>query len=541
MIAVPASTADARNLWARLSRNQRIMLGGLAAASAVLVAISVLMTRPPEYAVAFSGLRDEDAAAVVAKLKDAKVPYELAGQGTIKVPAGQVQEVKLMAASAGLLKGSGTGFELFNQPHFGLTEFAEKVNYQRALEGELSRSITRLEVVETARVHLVIPAPALFASEKKDATAAVVVNLKPGRRLDPAQVQGITQLVSGSVEGLKSQAVTIMDSSGNVLNDRQAQNDPSRMSTSRAEIQRSLETRLTDDVKSMLAQVIGPDKSVVRVSAELDWDQYEANSETFSPAQKAPQVRSRREISELSTSANASTGGAPGTASNIPSYPAGSVNGNGTSGAERRDTTTNYELSKTQEKTVRAPGGVKRLNVAVALDSEIVADPAQVDAISKLVATAAGLDTTRGDLVTLTTLPFNPSGEKRPMDVAEAARQREMYVSMARVSAMVVGPLLVLLMVWLILRRKRPKELKPAITVEAQGAAALPAGTSVTADGEEGAINESTTSTYKLAAAAVEDPEEKRIREELMEIAEREPATVANLIRTWLQEERRGT
>src|SRR3954452_13641234 len=181
MLPAPFSPllSDAQGVWGRLSSTQKMMLAGVAGVVIVVLGLFANMARTPEYAVAFSGLKDDDAAAIVAKLKDSKTPYQLADQGTIKVPPAQVQEVRLQMAAQGLpQKGSNVGMELFNQPHLGVTEFAEKVNYQRALEGELSRTIGRLDTVESARVHLVVPQPALFTSQQKDATASIVLQLK---------------------------------------------------------------------------------------------------------------------------------------------------------------------------------------------------------------------------------------------------------------------------------------------------------------------------------------------------------------------------
>src|SRR5919199_2128912 len=220
MLPAPVSPLlrDAQGVWGRLTSAQKISLVGVVGVVIVVLGLFANMARTPEYAVAFSGLRDEDAAAIVAKLKDSKTPYQLGDQGTIKVPPSQVQEVRLQMAAQGLpQKGSNVGMELFNQPHLGVTEFAEKVNYQRALEGELSRTIGRLDAVESARVHLVVPQPALFASQQRDAPASVGLQVKPGRRLDPGQIQGITQLVAGSVEGLKPANVAVMDSAGATL------------------------------------------------------------------------------------------------------------------------------------------------------------------------------------------------------------------------------------------------------------------------------------------------------------------------------------
>jgi len=515
---------EVQALWQRLSPRQRAGLVGAAAVSVVLLALFANVARGTEYATVFSNLKDEEAAAVVEKLKEKKIPYELTTPGTIRVPASQAQEVKLMAASEGLpQKGGSVGFELFNQPHLGMTEFAEKINYQRALEGELARTIGRLNAVESARVHLVVPQPSLFVRDQKETTASIFVQLKAGRKLDDAQISGISQLVSSSVEGLKPKNVSVMDTAGTLLTDKEASTDPSRQTANRTEVQRALESSVEEDVRTMLARVLGPDNSIVRVSADLDWDQYEANTETYSPQQRAPQVRSQREIAEVQRGA-AAAGGVPGASSNIPSYSAVQDLG-GQSQGERRDITTNYELSKSIEKLVRAPGGVKRLSVAVALDSSVIADDKQADAIGRLVATAAGLDLNRGDAVTLTSMPFSPAVDQRATQAAEVARQREMVLMVARIVAMILGPLLIAALILLVLRRGRRSS--PRLDVSLPPA--LPGGRAY--------LEQQTAAA--LPAPAPAEAERAQLQQELTSVARSDPAAVAQLVRAWLQEDLR--
>src|SRR5438067_458153 len=345
---------DAQAIWTNMSSGRRLSILAAAVAGVALLAFFANMARSTEYTVAFSGLKDADAAAVVEKLKEKKIPYDIPQPGTIRVASSQAQEARLLAAAEGLTdRGGSVGFELFNQPHLGMTEFAEKINYQRALEGELARTIGKMAAVDSARVHLVIPSASLFVRDQKESTASIFIELKPGRKLDEAQISGITQLVASSVEGLKAQNV-----------------------------------------------------------------------------------------------------------------------GGGSQG-ERRDTTTNYELSRSVERLVRAPGSVKRLSVAVALDSNVVADDEQANAIGRLVSTAAGLDMNRGDAVTLTSMPFTPAADQGTAQVAEGARQRELILTIARTAAMVVGPLLVAALLLMVLRRGRrsyPRvdiSLPPALPVAA--------------------------------------------------------------------------
>jgi flagellar M-ring protein FliF len=513
---------EIRRLWARTTPAQRIALAGTIGLAVIVAFISFNLAANPDYGVAFSGLRDEDAAAIVAKLKESKIPYQLGERGTIRVPRGQVEEVRLMAAAQGLgQKGSaGVGMDIFTQPHFGLTEFAEKVNYQRALEGELSRTIGQLDAVESARVHLVLPRPSLFTANRVDPSASIVIQTKPGRRLDPARLQGITELVASSVEGLKAENITLMDTAGNVLSERAAANDPLRQSDRRAEMQRNLESRIEEDVTTMLNRLLGSGKAVVRVGADLDWDQYEANTETFSPANRTPQVRTQRETTE-SAQGGMTPGGVPGADTSVPIY-AGQADPRGTQN-ERRDVSTTYELSSTKERTVRSPGGIKRLSVAVALDSDVIADAAQVDAISKLVATAAGLDTTRGDVVTLTALPFASGADASPASAAEWARQGELILAIARIAAMVLGPLILLFVFRMILGRRR--------ATAVQSGAPRPALASA-----QDLLRLQEPSLHARMPTR-EELERVRIEQEVADYARSDPAVVAQVIRTWLRED----
>src|ERR1700716_613508 len=227
-----------------LSRAQRIGLGAIAAALVALVLIVSTIGRGADSAVAFSGLSNDDMAAVVAKLKDAKVPYELAAGGVIRVASGQVQEPRLSPAALGLggKPARGSGFELFNQPSFGQTEFTQKVNYQRALENELARSIDQMAAVDSSRVHLVMPQQTLFTSQQKDTTASVMLKLKPGRRLDSAQALSLTNLVASSVEGLKPQNLTIVDVNGNTLTPDDGVTSSAGLTNKQADAQRAYES-----------------------------------------------------------------------------------------------------------------------------------------------------------------------------------------------------------------------------------------------------------------------------------------------------------
>src|SRR5256714_5655735 len=314
MDALNPVLAPVQRVWRGLSRGQQIGLISVLAARGGLLFIVTTVGKGPDSAVAFSGLSNDDEAAIVQKLKDAKIPYELQDGGTIRVPSGQVQDARLATAGMGLggKPSAGSGFELFNQPSFGQTEFTQKVNYQRALENELARSIGQMDAVESARVHLVMPQQTLFTTQQKDTTASVMLKLKPGRRLDSAQSRSISNLIAGSVEGLKPQNLTIVDINGNTLTPDDTGN-LTGLSSKQLEAQRSYESTMEHNLQAMLDRVLGGGKANVRVSALLNWDQTEQTSETFTPSDPTQTpIRTSHDITETTnggTGAAAAVGG----------------------------------------------------------------------------------------------------------------------------------------------------------------------------------------------------------------------------------------
>lgn len=541
-------SAEGPQVWRQLSLPQKLSLSVVALAAVAAVFFLTTWAQRPEYSAAFRGLSESDAATVVAKLKELKIPYELAdGGATVRVPSDKVYDVRLHMASQGLPKGGATGFELFDKMSFGLTDFAQKLNYQRALEGELSRTIGRISGVEEARVHIVLPQNELFAEREKPATASVVLSLKPGTEMDSRQVRGIVNLVSRSVAGLKPENVTVVDSDGTMLS---GQEDVLTASASRTEAQRdaqrSYERALQRDIQAMLEQVLGPRKAVVRVSATIDWDQYEWSSETYSPSGKPIQIRSSREVVERSATPLGETGSGYG----IPSYPldgrspAGPVSPEQSPGTnpgdqaraqatpqattgtvaasaadpkyERREVTTNYEVSKLVERTVKAPGAVKRLSVSVMLDGE--PGEALVSTITNSVTAAAGLDPARGDTIVVAGLPFDKSVSEAQARAEEELSRRDLYTGIARGAIVVISLLVILLLVRSAIRGlTRSPQLSPA---------------------RAGVVRDSRPP--ELAGPKGPLPEDEVARraalKEVTDLAKSQPKVVAQVIKSWLEE-----
>jgi len=266
---VPTNQTQLTEAWQNLSPPRKLGLAVLMVAAVAGIIFFITWAQTPEYAAAFTDINAQDGAAIVEYLKENNITYQLSTGGTtISVPSNQVHEVRLALAGQGLPGEGAVGMELFDNTNLGMTEFTQQVNYQRALEGELARTISSLNAVQSTRVHIVIPQPSLFTEEEEPTTASVVVNLEPNQRLGQEQVRAITHLVSSAVEGLDPTSLTIVDMDGNVLADGSEAGASSgvALSANQLDAQRKFEQDMERRVETMLENVLGPDKAVVRVS-----------------------------------------------------------------------------------------------------------------------------------------------------------------------------------------------------------------------------------------------------------------------------------
>src|SRR6266498_1743067 len=277
---------DVPRAFQQMTRTRQLVAAGVAALIVAAIAGGIFFAQRPQQQALYSNLNDADASAIVSKLKELKVPYTVTdGGGTIMVSRQNASDVRLQLASAGLPTGAGNipGFELFDKNQMMVTDFAQRLNYQRGLEGELTKTISRLSPVETARVHLVLPQDRLLLSQQKDATASVVIKLKPGARLSDDQVATVRNLVAKSVEGLKAENVAVVDVNGNSLgklDKGQAAQD--EQAANRLQIQRQREGGLETKIQGMLTQALGANKAIVRANINLDWDDVKRNVENYS-------------------------------------------------------------------------------------------------------------------------------------------------------------------------------------------------------------------------------------------------------------------
>jgi flagellar M-ring protein FliF len=392
--------------WTSLSAGQRAVLIGAVVGSVLLVVAVVHWASRPNYAALFANLDPKDASIIVEQLRAKKIPYQLRDGGTtILVPQERVYELRLELAGQGLPLMGTVGYEIFDRNNIGLTDFVQKVNYRRALEGELARTICTLSEISAARVHIVVPEPSLYSSEQKEPTASIALRLKPGARLTPVQVQGIANLVASSVEGLRPENVTIVDSYGNVLNARKDKDTFASLTASQIELQRDVEDYLGQKVTSLLEGVVGPGRARVRVTAELDFDQVERTQETYDA--ENPAIRSQETSLEI-----------------LPQ---------GQGGGRRETNVTNYELNRTVERVVQSPGAVRRITVAAIVDGRyqpvkgakgkesqqfVPRSQEELDKLTALVQSAIGYDAKRGDRVEVTCLPIQMPEEEELKEVS---------------------------------------------------------------------------------------------------------------------------
>jgi len=346
--------------WKNVSFGQKLVVGMLAFSSIVVIVVLALWASKADLGLLYSGLDPKDAAEVVNELDAAKVPYELRDGGTtVMASVDNVYALWLRMASKGLPRGTA-GFEIFEKPNLGVTDFVQQVNYVRALQGELARTIGSLQQVEWARVMIARPEKSLFIEDAKEPTASVVIKTRSGRPLSENQLAGVTHLVAGSVEGLEPGNVVITDDRGNLLS-KGAQSSLTATMSSHLDAQRQLEDYLASKAQAMLERVLGPGRSIVKVSADLDMRKTsETKVEYGKDANKLP----RRMSSRTTTTSRAPSGGVAGTAANVPPA-ATATGGTGTVSSDTEETTEYYEpLSHTEVATVNEPGQTKRLSVA---------------------------------------------------------------------------------------------------------------------------------------------------------------------------------
>jgi len=540
------------NFWQHQSNPRRMALVGLVVAILILVPLFLTWASTPTYTVAFSGLSEADAGQIVQKMTEDGTPYRLRDSGTIMVPSDKVYEVRLQMATEGLPQSGTVGFELFSGNTLGMTEFTQRVNYQRALEGELERTISSMAAVAAVRVHVVTPEKTLLAGDQPPATASVTVQERPGRRLDEGQVQSITHLLASSVENLTPENVVVVDTNGNMLAAGSGDGE-SASSLAQSDSQRSAEMSaalsMQKKVQGLLDSVLGPNRSVVQASVVMDWTKRETTTQSFTPDPTA--VRSSQKVNETYTTDGAIIGGIPGAATNLPTPVPTTTAVSGNTIYSREEETLNYEMSQVESHEIETPGQVERVSLSVLVDG--VTDAQQLSTLKSAVAAAVGIDEVRGDTLAVESLAFDRSFYEDQTAELQKSGQMNLYV---QIGQYVLLGLVVILLLWYVSRLFRNLRLasseawtpvlKPVAEMAAlPGMNSMSTGSMMTQSlpmGSESPIQLPTVEQLmpEMAArmhAQVPNPEDEQMQRVVARLAEESPANVAEIIQLWLSED----
>jgi flagellar M-ring protein FliF len=471
------------------------------------------------YQALFTNVSDGDSGLMIQKLKELKIPYKVEGGG-ILVPSEKVYELRLQLAAQGLPQGGGIGFEIFDKTNFGTSDFVQKLNYRRALQGELSRTIQSLSEIENCRVHLAVPEKNLFMEKESKPSASVMVKLKSGRNLSPNQVQGVVHLIASSVEGLSPQEVTVIDHRGGMLT-RSVQEGAVQLSNNQLELQRSYEKEIENRVVNILEPIAGKEKVKARASATLDFTRTEKTEEKYDPNGQV--VRSEQKNQEKSVSGL--TGGVPGTSSNLPNKKP-PLMASSAGNTQKLNEVTNYEISKVISRVISPSQELKKVSVAVVVDGTYAAAPGsktkkytprtdeEMKYYEDLVKKAVGFSTERGDEVRVVNMPFDAGS------VEELPEPQKDYWPILFSTARYVGPLLAFLLIFLFILKPLTRELLSS----AGGQAKIP-GLAL-------------PQTVAEIERRIDSPQRKAItmEDDVRVWAKKNPDQAAHLIKGWAEE-----
>lgn len=523
--------------WGKLSTPKRIALVTLSAAGLVAVLTVASLSGREHYSYLYTDLSTEDAAAIVEKLKTQQIPFQIENGGTaIMVPEQRIPALRLELASGGLPRGGRVGFEIFDQSRIGATEFEQQVSLRRALEGELARSVMAIEGVKTARVHLVMPERRLFTARSEAASASVVVKLGNSAAFGRREVAAIVHLVSAAVPGLSKDRVSVVSTEGVTLHRPSSDaQGAAELTDAPSEQARLMSSQFESDVLAQLEHVVGPGNADVRVSVELDASTKEKTEELYEPSKTA--LRSENKVEETTGTQEGGVAGVPGARTNLPDAEGeGATAAPATAGGTmRRSQTRNWEVERVTKKTSTPPGGIERISVAVLLNGRweqrgakavfIARSPEEVQRLEEVVKRAVGFNSARGDSVLVQAAQFARTEEPQlPADPRWLALTRTYWP--AAVGVAVLLSLATLVLVW---RRKAAIPVTPAIALSTLA---------VGADGAplEGVTPEALAEASAAAVAgALPSPQRfEQVREQALELAAKDPATAAVVLRQWL-------
>jgi len=531
-----------KQFWGRLGMAPRIAIaGGIVAALALAIGLSLYLTKP-EFKVLYSNLGPEDASSVVKALQAEKIQYRLTDNGsTIMIPAEKVYDQRIKIAGEGALVGQGIGFEIFDKVKVGQTDFVQKINYTRALQGELARTISEFPSVESARVHLVMPQRSLFVEERQSPSASVVLKLnRPNQKPDQKEINAILNMMVMAVEGLDKNHVSITDNGGKVLYEPQEDNLTGISSTQlehRQQVQNSLEKR----IEEMLQPIFGPGRVIAKVNADIDFSQKTIRREIFDPEKTV--VRSEQRSEETQQGRANLEAGAPDA----------NFRGDGITGSvshqngNRETRTTNYEINREEQQIVANVGDLRRLTVAVIIDgsyektegawSFVPRKPEELERVRQLVSNAVGLNAERGDSLEVSSAPFNDSEPPHEPNFAEMLADYAERLGKPLLNALLAFLFLMLVVRPVVLALIRPK-------VEAgemvEGLEGLPSAE------EQLALYEALEEANRTDEEEIEDGDEdeelvfkdiEAIKAHIFSLSDNHMEQVVTLVRGWMKQD----
>jgi flagellar M-ring protein FliF len=463
--------AQLRDIWMQLGGAQRLSV--VCATFVLMAGLGTLAfwSSHADYSLLYGRLSDGEAAKVIAALDDAKVPYKVgAGGSSILVPADKVHLMRMQLAGRGIPRGDGVGFEIFDKPNFGISDFVQRANYVRAVQGELGRTISQLDEVESARVMIVLPENRLLLDKDKYATASVFVRVRGNSQLQPQSINSIRFLVANSVEGLKPNHVTVIDNLGNVLSENSDNDSLSGLTSTQLAARRNLEQYLAKKGQDMLEKVLGPGQAIVRVSAEINYDTVTRSEEKFDPEGQVLRSQTKTdENTDATTASQSSPAGVSANTTTDTNTTAAAATPLNSTKNKKAVTTVQYEIGKLTSNTMQAAGGVKRLSAAVTVAAQVDGtgadrkvvnrSPEELEKLRRIVASALGIqtgtDNPRGDLITLEELPFNDQLASNVSREFEQQQKHDLWWGIAR-GAIYPGFALIALLILMRLFKKTP-------------------------------------------------------------------------------------
>lgn len=540
---------DVKSRFFGLPPTQRLLAAGLGGAALLALVFILVLHNQTDYAVLFTNLSQDDAAAIVAKLREKKVPYRLdAGGATIQVPRSQVYETRLVMASEGMPRGGGVGFEIFDRQNLGATDFVQRLNYQRALQGELARTIIGIPEIVEARVHIVTPKESLFIEDQQKATASVAVKLRQGRTLNRTQIDGVVHLVASAVPGLHPGQVTVLDLDGRILSRPQDDLSPEGLSSGQLALQRQVEESYERKVQSFFDNLVGPRKTLVRVAADLDFQKIEVKEEIFTPNREL--VRSEQKSTERSTRTSEGFGNPEarfdlnqGTISPPPPgkgppplTPSAPPKPPAASGSERQSELRNYEINRVLRQVVDQPGKIKRLSIAVVVDglyqgkNQTFAPrpPEEMRQFANLAKKALGFNSERGDQFEISCAPLASLPPEGMMATSALPGWQEGLSSTVKIGLVV----LVILGALMFLLKRKPLRDRPTLLEGPPGMVLPP-------------VREAGAALPSAAPAPLDLPNEKPHvtlpdavagQEKVMQLINAYPDRAVEVLRLWLHE-----